>query len=300
MKKFMKVVSMMLICTVGMIFTGCDTQKSQKDANTLSEEFNVVASFYPMHILAMNLTRDIEGVSEKSMSDPNLGCIHDHTFTTEDLKKVEGANVYVENGLGLEVFNEKLKEAYPDIAIIEACENITDYVADGEEKNAHVWTNIDDYIQQVQYVSSQLQVLDAENKESYAANEEIYIEKLIQLKEDYKDTLQQIAGKKVLVLDETLPSFCVFTQLEQYTIKTDHEQEVISANQIKETIDTMKKQDIKAILIAKGTDRKNAETIAKETGATIYELNSCMVGEEYEDAYLNDMKENFEIIVDIQ
>lgn len=296
MKKIIKTITALLTAAMMITLAGCTNNKKETTAVGVGRQFNIVSSFYPMHILTMNLTKGIKNVNAKSMSDPNMGCIHDHTFTTEDLKKIENADVYVENGLGLEAFNEKIKEAYPKTKIIEASKNVTDYKKDDDENNGHVWTSIDDYINQVQYVSSQLQSVNPENKDKYAANEKAYVEKLNKLKDDYKDKLSKIAGKKALVLDETMPSFCVFTKLQEIDIKTDHDEESISAEVLKQTIADMKKDNIKAVLITKGSDKKNAEAIAKETGAKIYELNSCMIGNVNENAYLDGMKENFDII----
>lgn len=296
MKKIIKTITALLTAAMMITLAGCTNNKKETTAVGAGRQFNIVSSFYPMHILTMNLTKGIKNVNAKSMSDPNMGCIHDHTFTTEDLKKIENADVYVENGLGLEAFNEKIKEAYPKTKIIEASKNVTDYKKDDDENNGHVWTSIDDYINQVQYVSSQLQSVNPENKDKYAANEKAYVEKLNKLKDDYKDKLSKIAGKKALVLDETMPSFCVFTKLQEIDIKTDHDEESISAEVLKQTIADMKKDNIKAVLITKGSDKKNAEAIAKETGAKIYELNSCMIGNVNENAYLDGMKENFDII----
>lgn len=322
MKSFKKVISVLLCLTMCISFAGCSNNKENTTDNnnskdtkvtttesadaeatqdtTSTEKFRIVASFYPMYVLTMNLVKGIDSVEATSMSEPNLGCIHDHTFSTEDLKKIEDADVYIENGLGLEAFNDKIKDAYPDTTIVEASKDVTDVAGDGDEKNAHVWTNIDSYIQQIQYVSSQLQTLNPENKDAYAANEKEYVDKLEQLKTDKSETIDALNGKKVLALDETLPNFCKFLNLTQYEIKTDHEQESVSADQLKDTISEMKKNDVKSILIIKDTDRKNAEAIANETGAKIYELNSCMVGEETEDAYLNDMKENLDIMKTIE
>lgn len=260
-----------------------------------NNKFNIVCSFYPMHVLTMNLTKNIDTVAVTSMSDPSMGCIHDHTFTTDDLKKIEGADAYVENGFELETFNDKIKKAYPDVAIIEASKNISD-----TDLNPHLWTNIDNYISQVEYVSQQLQTLNPANKDKYAANEKEYVDKLNQLKSEYSDKLANIEGKKVLSLDETLPNFCIYTKLDYMEIETDHEQESLSASDLKDTIDKMNSENVKTILIAKDADRKNAETIAKETGATIYEMNTCMVGDVDMNAYLNDMKENFDIISTIK
>ena len=296
MKKVIKTITALLTATMMLSLAGCTNDKKEPASASAEKQFNIVSSFYPMHILTMNLTKGIKNVNAKSMSDPNMGCIHDHTFTTEDLKKVENADVYVENGLGLEVFNEKIKEAYPKTKIIEAAKNVKDFKKDDDENNGHVWTSIDDYINQVQYVSGQLQAANPENKDKYAENEKSYVEKLNKLKSDYKDKLSKVEGKKALVLDETLPSFCVFTKIQEIDIKTDHEEESISAEVLKQTIADMKKDKIKAIFITKGSDKKNAEAIAKETGAKIYELNSCMIGNVNENAYLDDMKENFDLI----
>ena len=148
MKKLKSLLGIVLALTTCFCLFGCGSETTNTDTTKNKDTFNIVSSFYPMHILAMNLTNGIDGVTETSMSEPNIGCIHDHTFSTDDLKKVEGADVYIENGLGLEAFNDKIKNAYPDTAIVEAAKNIT-----GEDINPHVWTNIDYYINQVKYAS---------------------------------------------------------------------------------------------------------------------------------------------------
>lgn len=282
------------------LFASCENTVSDPHTteNTeSSDSFSVVSSFYPMHILAMNLTRGIDNVTEESMSQPNIGCIHDHTFTTDDLKKVDGADVYIENGLGLEAFNDKIKEAYPDTVIIEASANIK-----GNDLNPHVWTNIDNYISQIKYTSEQLQTLDPDNKDKFAANETAYIQRLEKLKSDYSVKLAAVEGKKVLVLDESLPNLAEYAKLDMIQIETDHEEEALSADDLKQAIKTMNEQGIKSIFIGKGAHRAIAQTIAAETGATIYELNTCTTGtsDATADSYINEMKENFDTIITIE
>lgn len=311
MKKIKILLSTLLTTAVLFTMAGCGnsapasstsssgTESASEDTSS-KNDFKVVASFYPMHIMTMNLTKGIDGVNLSSMSDPNMGCIHDHTFSTEDLKKIENADVFVENGLDLEVFNDKILQTYPDVKIAEASEGITDAVKDGDEVNAHVWTNVDDYIEQVKNISKVLQQSNPQNKDKYSANESAYIDSLNKLKNDYKDKLAACAGKKALILDETLPSFCNYVKIDAISIETDHEEEALSADKLKDTINEMNEKNIRTILIAKDSDRTTAETIAKETGADIYEINTCMVGKVDADAYLNDMKENFDIISSIK
>lgn len=222
-------------------------------------------------------------------------CIYNRRF-----KKVENADVFIENGLGLETFNQKILDTYPDVDIIEASKGVLDNQKDGDEINAHIWTNLDNYIQQVKNVSSKLQELDSKHKDEYSKNEDEYVKKLEDLKNEYKDKLAKVSGKKALVLDETLPHLCTYTKLDKVEIKTDHEQESLSSDDLKNVITDMKSNNTKIILVAKNSDKQNAEMISKETGAKIYELNSCMVGDVNENAYIDYMKENFDIISEIE
>lgn len=305
MNRLKNLVSTALMVATLFTMAGCGGQQPKENGTSSASNksgFKITASFYPMHILSMNLTKDTENVDLTSMSDPNMGCIHDHTFTTEDLKKIENADVFVENGLGLEVFNDKILETYPDVKIAEAGEGMESYAKEdgGDEMNGHIWTNIDAYIKEVENVSEDLQKYDPNNKEKYKKNATEYIASLNKLKEDNKENINKAEGKKALILDETLPAFCQFAKIDAISIETDHEEEALSADTLKETINEMKEKDIKNIFISKDSDRTAAETIAKETGADIYELNTCMVGQVNADEYLQDMKENFEMISKIK
>ena len=297
--------------TVSAALSGCGSAAAEgteladaQPAGTLRDaeksDFRIVSSFYPMQVLTLNLVEGIDGVTAVSMSAPDIGCIHDHTFSTEDLRKIEDADVFIENGLGLETFNDRIKTAYPDTAVIEAASQVTDAPADEDEVNGHVWTSIDDYILEVKHVSSELQALDPAHRDSYAGNERIYTEKLEKLKSDNSAVLEKLRGKKALVLDETLPSFCVFAGMDTITIETDHEQEALSAGDIAKAVDEMKEQGIGMILISTDSDSSAAEAVAAETGAKIYRINSCMTGEENADAYLTQMQESFDILSEIE
>lgn len=84
--------------------------------------------------------------------------------------------------------------------------------------------------------------------------------------------------------------------MEAIEVHTDHEESTISAEMLKNIIEKMKKDDIKIIIIDKNDNDKNANTIANETGAKIYKLNSCLKGEMSKNSYINDMNENLEIL----
>ena len=63
---------------------------------------------------------------------------------------------------------------------------------------------------------------------------------------------------------------------------------------IKSLIDKMNLEGIKIILVDSEDDLRNAQTLASETGAEIYKLNSGLTGSMDKNAYINIMNENLE------
>ena len=73
---------------------------------------------------------------------------------------------------------------------------------------------------------------------------------------------------------------------------------MLSAEVLKNTIDMVKNENIDMIIIDKNDNKANAETIANETGAKIYELNSGLTGSLDKNAYIEGARENFRTIGD--
>ena len=271
MKTSKKIASVILSAALMMPLVSCANEPSGREDDGI---FNIVTSFYPMQILVMNVAGGIDGVTVECMSDPNIGCIHDHVFTTDDLRKVENADVYVENGLDLETFNDQLISAYPGLTIIEAASEVTDAPEDEGEVNGHVWTSIDDYIIEIRTVSAALGAADPAHAAEYETNAEAYIGRVEQLKSDYADQIASAEGTGVLVIDETLPSFCEWLGLDYEVVETDHEQSALSAGDIADTIDWMNANGVMVIFVSADTDAGIADAIAAETEGTVMELNT--------------------------
>ena len=69
------------------------------------------------------------------LSEPQTGCLHDFQLTPEDMKLLSTADVFIINGGRIESFMKEVAEAYPNLKIIEACENIS--LLSGEEDDTH-------------------------------------------------------------------------------------------------------------------------------------------------------------------
>ena len=296
MKKYLKyiiaIIVIILIITALVILNINRNSQKEQESNTTK----IVTSFYPMYIIAENLIDGANNVELENMADVNVGCLHDYTLMTEDIKKVEEADIFISNGLGMESFIDKLIEANSDMKVIDSSQDIENAINSEEETNPHIWTSIDNYILQVQTIASGLKEYDQENKDIYEENEKAYIDELESLKNKFDEELNDFEGKKAVCLNEAFEYMGKELGLELLTVQTDHEESTMSAEMLKNIIDTVKEENIEIIIIDKNDNKSNAETIANETGARIYELNSGLTGNLDKDAYIKQMEENIEIL----
>ena len=79
-------------------------------------------------------------------------------------------------------------------------------------------------------------------------------------------------------------------------MQTNHEESTLSADSLKDLISKMQNENIQIILIDKEDNTQNAETLANETGAKIYKLDSAMSGSGKLDDYYLSMQNNLEIL----
>lgn len=285
------IVVLILITVIGILNINRNKNVNQDDGIT-----KIVTSFYPMYVIAENLVDGASNVELTNMTDVNVGCLHDYTLKTEDIKKVENADIFISNGLGMESFIGKLIEANQDMDVIDSSVSIENPISHENETNPHIWTSIDNYLEQVQTVAIELKRLDPENEAIYEANRRAYIAKLNRLKNEFNNQLEDLKDERAICLNEAFEYMAKDIGLQLTSIQTDHEESTMSAETLRNIIDIANSQDIKIIIIDKNDNRANAETIANETDAEIYVLNSGLTGNLDKDAYINAMKENIEIL----
>ena len=281
-----------LFCIIGFIvWKNLNKTNNQDDGTT-----KIVTSFYPMYILAENITEGASNVELENMANVNVGCLHDYTLTTEDMKKVENADIFITNGLGMENFIDTIINSNEGMYILDSSNGIQNLISHEDETNAHIWTSIDNYIIQVRNIAEGLKENDPNNEEIYEKNANEYIQELENLKENYLQELEDLQGKKAICLNEAFEYLGQELGMELITVQTDHEESTMSAEMLRSIIDEVKQQNIEIILIDKNDNKANAETISNETGAKILELNSGLTGSMEKNAYIEAMRENFDLL----
>lgn len=283
------IVAIVLILIAGIVI-GNLNRKDDIEGDSLK----IVTSFYPIYIMTLNVTNGAENIEVSNMAENYVGCIHDYTLTTTDLKKFENADIFVQNGYDMEQFSQKIIDSYPNVKMVDSSTKITDFVQDGEEVNPHFWTSIDNYILQVEAITEGLKELDSSNSDLFEQNKNICVQKLQELKSSYEEF--NFEGNSVVSLNESFSYLFKFIGVNEALIETDHEQSSLSAETVRGVIEEVKETGIQAIVIGQNDDDQNANLIASETGAKVYRLNDAMSGDGSLDSYINTMKENLEIL----
>ena len=127
----MKKIFLLSLLLVTFFVTGCGGKSDDG-------KLHIVTSFYPMYLDAINIAGNVPGVEVTNLTAPQTGCLHDYQLTTEDMKKLESADIFIVNGLGMENFLDKVVESNKNLKIIDASHSDEIYVLkDGEEINAN-------------------------------------------------------------------------------------------------------------------------------------------------------------------
>ncbi len=176
---------------IGIVYKN-NTNKEEKE----SGKFKIVTTFYPVYIMTSNITEGAQNTELVNMTDVNVGCLHNYTLSTKDMKKIESADVIIQNGLGLEDFMDKILSTYSDIKIIDSSEKISNKVEENGELNAHIWTSISNYLLQVEQITNELCILNPENTSIYQENANKYKERLQKLQNKYISELNNLKRKK--------------------------------------------------------------------------------------------------------
>ena len=288
-----------ILLIVSFIFTLMSNKNRNVEMEN-KENLSIVTTFYPINIMTRNITKDAKNIEVVNLAEQNTGCIHNYTLSTSDMKKIEKADILIENGLGLESFIDKAIKLNSNMQIIDSSKNITNTIKKNDEINPHIWTSVENNIDQIKNIGNKLIEIDSKNKETYQKNIEEYTNKLNNLRNKYIQELEELKNRKVICLDESISYLAREIGLDVFDIEKGHDENSLSAEEIRNITNMMKEENIKIILVEKNEVAKEAKILEKETGAKIYALESGLYGEYEDDAYIKIMENNLETLKEIK
>lgn len=288
-----------IIILVSLFLTGCNNSAKSNNSTESNNKLTIVTSFYPMYISTLNIVKDIPNVEVLNMTTSQTGCLHDYSLSTKDLKTLSNADILIINGSGMESFLDDVIDEYSDLKIIEASKGI-DLIEDTEhddhtedhdhedhdhDVNPHVWVSISKNIEEVSNIAEELSSLDPNHANEYQDNANEYIAKLENLKTEMHSTLDNIAHKDIITFHEAFPYFAEEFGLNIVGVIEIEPDSEPSAKEVENIISIINEKNIKALFTEPQYSSKIADTIAKETGASIYTLDPIVTGDSNEKAY---------------
>ena len=272
----------------------------------VGEEKTVVATFYPIYVLAENVLRGVEGVRLTSMTPPGTGCLHDYQLLTSDMKTLAKAQALLINGAGMESFLPDVASQFPALSIIDCSQGVElmaeeahgeDHGHDhGEAYNAHIWLDPRNAAQMVENLRDGLAALLPESAETIEKNAEEYIARLNALYGEMAQAIDALPHKDIVTFHEAFPYFARAFHLNVCAVVALEPDEPVSPRMLRQIIQQVKNADNPPLFSEPQYENTALRTVAAETGAPVYELDPLATGDGSLTAYEDVMRRNLKVL----
>ena len=266
-------------CTLSLsLLTGCGTQPA--DTATDDGRLRVLTSFYPMYDFACKIGGDCIDVTNMVPSGTEP---HDWEPSTNDLKNLEKADVFIYNGADMEPWADDLLVSRSDtLHVVEASENVELRTTDGEHEHAHehegaghhhgdfdphVWLDPENAKIEMEAIRDALCAADPENSTVFQSNYEKYAAELDALDAEFREKLAPLPNRPIVVAHEAFGYLCDAYGLTQVGIEGLSPDSEPDPGRMAEVIDFVREHSISTIFFEELVSPKVAEAIASETGA---------------------------------
>lgn len=266
-------------CTLSLsLLTGCGTQPADTAAG--DGRLRVLTSFYPMYDFACKIGGDCIDVTNMVPSGTEP---HDWEPSTNDLKNLEKADVFIYNGADMEPWADDLLVSRSDtLRVVEASENVELRTTDGEHEHAHehedadhhhgdfdphVWLDPENAKIEIEAIRDALCAADPENSTVFQSNYEKYAAELDALDAEFREKLAPLPNRTIVVAHEAFGYLCDAYGLTQVGIEGLSPDSEPDPGRMAEVIDFVREHSISTIFFEELVSPKVAEAIASETGA---------------------------------
>ena len=221
-----------------------------------------------------DMARNVAGDRLKVESITKPGAeIHGYEFTPSDIERASGADLIVENGLGLELWARRFTEAAGDVPTVTLTDGIEPLLI-GEDAyagkpNPHAWMSPKAAQIYVDRLAEAFTSLDPEGATQYQANAEAYKQRLKTLDGELRDALQTIPpDQRLLVTCEGAFSYLARDYgLEEAYLWPVNAESQISPRRMARLIDRVKRDQVPAVFCETTVSDKAQREVARAAGS---------------------------------
>jgi zinc transport system substrate-binding protein len=251
----------------------------------------VVTTFLPITIFTRAVAGDCAEVMPLMPS--NVGP-HDFQATPDQLMRLRHADVLVKNGLGLEVFLDKLiaNADNPRLRLIDSSQGIAtlESAAHGHDHgpaeakakvdagpNPHIWLDPLRAIQQVNGIRDGLIAAQPSCSAKFTANAANYTAQLRRLDAELAQKLKPYAGKTFVTFHDFTPYFAARYQLKTNFL-VDMPEENPTPADLRRVLQQVKASGLRALLSEPQLGNSSFEALASDLGVRIGRFDSLESG----------------------
>ena len=234
------------------------------------DKFKVITTFTVIADMAKNVAGDAADIS--SITKPGAE-IHEYQPTPGDIKRAQGAQLILSNGLNLELWFARFYQhlsGVPEVTVSNGVKpmGITEGPYNGKP-NPHAWMSAENALIYVDNIRDALVKYDPDNAATYQKNAENYKAQIRQTLDPLRDALAKIpADKRWLVTSEGAFSYLArdnsLKELYLWPINADQQG---TPKQVRKVIDAIREHHIPAVFSESTVSDKPARQVARESGA---------------------------------
>lgn len=292
MKNKKLVVGIMLAVLIIICVVLCIVAYNKRQKINEANRLKVVTSFYPIYVATLNITEGVPGVVVENLSEPQTGCLHDYQLTSDDVKLLSTADVFLVNGGGMESFLDldEFAKKYPDLTVVSIDENLPKEKLDKD--NSHYWMNLDFYEIYVQKIAIALADKDTEHSLEYMENYRKYADEVDNLIEKANQVKAASNSQGVILLHEAFGYLADELGLDTKMVLDLDDGAEISPSDLSKACKLIEDGEVVYILGESTYGSAIAKTIEDETGLPTIFIDPLITGEYKKDTYLDGMRDN--------
>ncbi|MGK0602521.1 metal ABC transporter substrate-binding protein [Yokenella regensburgei] len=259
-----------IIKTIKVVFFSALLTAATTTGAFAAEKFKVITTFTVIADMAKNVAGDAAEVT--SITKPGAE-IHEYQPTPGDIKRAQGAQLILANGMNLELWFKRFYQhlnGVPEVIVTTGVTpmGITEGPYDGKP-NPHAWMSPDNALIYVDNIRDALMKYDPSHADIYAQNAVTYKAKITQTLAPLREQVAQIPQeKRWMVTSEGAFSYLArdlgLKELYLWPINADQQG---TPQQVRQVIDKVRKYHIPAVFSESTVSDKPARQVARETGA---------------------------------
>ena len=255
----------------------------------------IAATTLPVYQFTLRLTAGTDLQVTRLVTE-NVSCLHDYTLTVRQMRSIEGAEVIVLSGAGLEEFlGDALSSAETVIdssAGIELLEGGHHHNHEGEEEDhhdhghaheldPHLWLSPACAMEQAKNICAGLSARYPEYAPVFEENLSGLLSDLQALEDYGLEQLSTLSSREILTFHDGFSYLAHEFGIEIVEAIEEESGAEASAKELIHLVEEVRRHDIRAIFVEENGSGSAASIIAAETGAKLRSLSMAMSGDDY-------------------